>query len=104
MVSDPDDANDQAVWDGWSETVGIGDVQVPCPVPGCGREVTALVERWAEGEPPRERVTENVTVTEACPVHPATDLTPAQLDALTRAAVEVFLLTPDPDEEREFPG
>ena len=77
---------------------------MPCPVPGCGREVTALVERWAEGEPPREQVTETVTVTEGCPVHPATAHTAAQMEALTRAAVEVFLRTPDLDEEREFPG
>jgi hypothetical protein len=66
--------------------------------------VTALVERWAEGEPPREEVTETVTVTEGYPVHPATALTAMHMEALTRAAVEVFLLTPDPDEEREFPG
>ena len=102
-MSAQDNPDDQAAWDGWSETVGIGDVQVACPVPACGREVTALVERWAEGEPPRERVTETVTVTEGCPVHPAAAFTAAQMEALTRAAVEVFLLTPDPDEEREFP-
>ena len=95
--------DDQAGWSGWSEAVGIGDVPVPCPVSGCGREVTALVERWAEGEPPNERVTEQVTVTEPCPLRPLAALTPEQRAALERAAVEAFLLGPDPDEEREFP-
>jgi len=95
--------DEQAEWSGWSEAVGIGDVQVPCPVPGCGRELTVLVERWAEGEPPHERVTEQVTVTEPCPVHVLAAVTPAQREALERAAVEAFLLGPDPDEERDFP-
>ena len=103
-MSDVQDVDDQAEWDGWSETVGTGDVQVPCPVPGCGREVTVLVERDAEGEPPNEDVTERVTVTESCPVHPVADLAPAQREALERAGVEAFLLAPDPDEERDFPG
>ena len=102
-MPDEDDANDQAEWSGWSEAVGIGDVAVPCPVPGCGRELTALVERWAEGEPPHERVTEQVTVLEPCPVHPLTALTPEQRAVLDRAAVEAFLLAPDPDEARDFP-
>jgi hypothetical protein len=103
-VGDLADVDDSAAWDGWSETVGIGDVEVPCPVPGCGREVTVLVERYAEGEPPHERVTERVTVEAACPVHPVADLTPAQVAALERAGVEAFLLAPDPDEERDFPS
>jgi hypothetical protein len=95
--------DDQAEWSGWSETVGSGDIQVPCPVPDCGRALTVLVERWAEGEPPHERVTEQVTVTEPCPVHGLAVLTPVQRAALERAAVEAFLLGPDPDEERDFP-
>jgi hypothetical protein len=103
-VPGAEDADDQAEWSGWSETVGLGDVEVPCPIPGCGREVTVLVERYAEGEPPREVVTERVTITEPCPLHPADDLTPAQREALERAGVEAFLLAPDPDEERDFPG
>ena len=98
------DVDDQAEWEDWSETVGIGDVEVPCPVAGCGRAVTVLVERWAEGEPPHERVTERVTVTKACDIHPVADLTSAQRQALERAGVEAFLLAPDPDEERDFPG
>jgi hypothetical protein len=102
-MSAQDDPDAPIAWDGWSETVGIGDVQVPCPVPGCGREVTALVERWAEGEPPHERVTEQVTVLEPCPVHPLIVLTPEQRAVLDRAAVEAFLLAPDPDEARDFP-
>jgi hypothetical protein len=101
-VDDP--VEDQAEWSGWSETVGIGDVRVPCPVPDCGYELTVLVERWADGEPPHERVTERVTVTEPCGVHPADALTPAQRAALERAAVEAFLPAPDSDEERDFPG
>jgi hypothetical protein len=100
-VDDP--VEDQAAWSGWSETVGVGDVRVPCPVPGCGRELTVLVERWAEGAPPRERVTERVTVTEPCPVHAPAGWTPGQRAALERAAVEAFLLGPDPDEERDVP-
>jgi hypothetical protein len=95
--------DDQAAWSGWSEAVGIGDVQVPCPVPACGREVTVLVERWADGEPPHEQVTERVTVTAPCDGHPVEALTPGQRAALERAAVEAFLLGPDPDEERDFP-
>jgi hypothetical protein len=95
--------DDQAEWSGWSEAVGIGDVQVPCPVPACGRALTVLVERWAEGEPPHERVTEQVTVTEPCPVHAPAALTPEQRAELERAAVEAFRLGPDPDEERDFP-
>ncbi len=97
------DVDDQAEWEDWSETVGSGDVEAPCPVLGCGRPVTVLVERWAEGEPPHEQVTEQVTVTKACDMHPVADLTPTQLRALERAAVEAFLLAPDPDEERDFP-
>ena len=62
-----------------------------------------LVERWAEGEPPRERVTEQVTVTAPCPVHAPAAWTPGQREALERAAVEAFLLGPDPDEERDAP-
>src|SRR5215211_6715626 len=93
--------DDQAEWSGWSETVGSGDIQVPCPVPDCGRALTVLVERWAEGEPPHERVTEQATVTEPCPVHAVAALIPAQRAALERAAVEAFLL--GPDEERDFP-
>jgi len=95
--------DDQAEWSGWSEAVGIGDVPVPCPVPDCGRALTVLVERWAEGEPPHERVTEQVTVLEPCPVHPLIVLTPEQRAVLDRAAVEAFLLAPDPDEARDFP-
>jgi hypothetical protein len=98
------DMDDQAAWEDWSETVGSGDVEVPCPVPGCGRVVTVLVERWAEGEPPHEQVTERVAVTTACDRHPVAELTPAQRQALERAGVEAFLLAPDPDEERDFPG
>ena len=90
---------DQAEWSGWSEAVGIGDVQVSCPMPGCGHELTVLVERWAEGEPPHERVTEQVTVTEPCPVHAPAASTPGQRAALERAAVEAFLLGPDPARE-----
>jgi hypothetical protein len=86
MGADADGADDQAAWDVWSETVGISAVQVPCPISGCGREVTALVERWAEGEPPHEQVAETVTFTEGCPVHPAAALTAAQMETLTRAA------------------
>ena len=78
--------DDQAEWSGWSETVGVGDVQVPCPVPDCGREVT-----------------EQVTVMAPCPVHSLAASTPEQRAALERAAVEAFLLGPDPDEERDFP-
>jgi hypothetical protein len=63
-----------------------------------------LVERWAEGEPLHEQVTERVTVTTSCDVHPVADLTPAQLRALEQAGIEAFLLGPDPDEERDFPG
>jgi hypothetical protein len=95
--------DDQAAWSGWSETVGVGDVRVPCPVLGCGRELTVLVERWAEGEPPHERVTEQVEVTEPCAVHPVAAWTPAQRAHVERAAVEAFMLAPDPDEERDFP-
>jgi hypothetical protein len=45
-----------------------------------------------------------VTVTEPCPVHVLAALTPEQRAGLERAAVEAFLLGPDPDEERDFPG
>ena len=97
------DVDDQAAWDGWSETVGSGDAEVPCPVPSCGRAVTVLMERWAEGEPPHEQVTEQATVTEPCGVHPVDALTRTQREGLGRAAVEAFLLGPDPDEARDFP-
>jgi len=95
--------DDQAAWDGWSEAVGGGDVRVLCPVPGCGRELTVLVERWAEGEPPHERVTEQVEMTSPCAIHPVTSWTPSQRERLERTAVEAFLLGPDPDEEHDFP-
>jgi hypothetical protein len=95
--------DDQADWSGWSQAVGGGDVRVPCPVQGCGRELTVLVERWAEGEPPREQVTEQVAVTDPCAIHPVAAWTPEQREHVERAAVEAFLFAPDPDEERDFP-
>jgi hypothetical protein len=36
---------DQTDRSGWSEAVGIRDVQVRCPVPDCGHELIVLVER-----------------------------------------------------------
>ena len=96
--------DDQAQGSGWSETVGIGDVRVPCPVAGCRRELTVLVERWAEGAPPRERVATQVTVSEPCGAHPLAELTPAQREELERAAIREFELAPDPDEAADSPG
>jgi hypothetical protein len=96
--------DDQTQWSGWSETVGIGDVRVPCPIPECGYELTVLVERWAEGEPPHERIIEQVTITEPCPVHALATWTPVQREAFERAAVEALLLGPDPDAAPRRPG